>query len=229
MTSKDFSALIERWRCLRSELDACDVQLLAVSKYAMAQDVARLIAAGQQDFAESRAQQLRDRAQQYPLIHWHMIGPLQKNKAKYIARYAAAWHSVENIDVAQAVARHVSGRRLPVFLQVNVDGLAHQHGVSSDKLPELAAAVNGMPELQLVGLMCMAARGSDAANTFARLCGLRDALMNGSVCDGLPHKLQLCMGMSHDYRIAISEGANMVRIGSGLFDSISKDEGYAES
>jgi len=176
MTDAQQMTVVARWRILRRELDAYhahDVQLLAVSKYAAEQDVVQLIEAGQQDFAESRAQQLRDRAQRYPLIHWHMIGPLQKNKAKYIARYAAAWHSVENVEVAQAVARYVVDRRLPVFLQVNVDGLEHQHGVCPDMLPELALAVSKLPQLQLVGLMCMAAKGCDAANTFASLRGLR--------------------------------------------------------
>jgi len=217
------SSLIERWQCFCRELHARNVQLLAVSKYAKEEDVQQLINAGQLDFAESRPQQLRDRAQSYPTVRWHMIGPLQKNKAKYIARYAAMWHSVENIQVAQAVAKHVSGRRLPVLLQVNISGLAHQHGVSPQALPELADAVNGIPELELVGLMCMAAKGNDAAKTFAHLRSLRDVLMNGSICNaddgngGTQKKLKLCMGMSHDYRIALLEGADMVRIGSGLF------------
>jgi len=213
--------LLDRWRVLRRDLDAYGVRLLAVSKYAAEKDVVQLIEAGQQDFAESRPQQLRDRAQHYPTVRWHMIGPLQKNKAKYIARHAAMWHSVENIDVALAVARHVTDRRLPVLLQVNVGRLAHQHGVRPETVPELAVAVNEIPELQLVGLMCMAPRGCDAADAFACLRGLREALMNGSLCNALPQKLALCMGMSHDYQTAISEGTNMVRIGSGLFDSIS--------
>jgi len=93
------ASLLDRWRILRHELDAQGVKLLAVSKYAMDADVALLATAGQQDFAESRAQQLRDRAVRFPDVNWHMIGPLQKNKAKYIARHAFMWHSVEDIEV----------------------------------------------------------------------------------------------------------------------------------
>jgi len=228
VTRGNSPALIERWRSFRRELDARDVQLLAVSKYAKEEDVLQLINAGQLDFAESRPQQLRDRAQSYPTVRWHMIGPVQKNKAKYIARHAAMWHSVENIDVAQAVAQHVTDRRLPVLLQVNIAGLAYQHGVCPQALPELADAVNDIPELQLVGLMCMAAKESDAADTFGCLRSLRDTLMNGSICnaddgnDVTQKKLKLCMGMSHDYQTAVLEGADMVRIGSGLFGEDSK-------
>jgi len=220
--------LLDRWRLLRRELDVRGVQLLAVSKYAADADVDILIDAGQQDFAESRPQQLRDRAQNYPNVRWHMIGSLQKNKAKYIARYAAMWHSVEDIKTARAVAGYVVDRRLPVLIQVNVSGLTHRHGVQPEALCELFDAVQNMPQLQMVGLMCMAAPGSRGEDAFNKLRGLREALMSGSLCNsqGLqkkyPQTLKLCMGMSGDYRAALIAGTDMVRIGSGLFDSVAQ-------
>jgi len=221
------AAVRECWRKLRHELDAAGVQLLAVSKYAGDDAVEVLIQAGQEDFAESRPQQLRDRALRFPSVRWHMIGPLQKNKAKYIARHAAVWHSVEDIDTARAVDDLVEGRRLPVLVQVNVAGIAHQHGISPEGLPALLAGLDELRRLQLVGLMCMAPRDGDARACFASLRGLRDGLLNGSVESthpvGSQHasagKLRLCMGMSVDYRIAIDQGADMVRIGSGLFEA----------
>lgn len=215
------AGLLDRWRELRDDIEATGVRLLAVSKYAPEEAVAALIAAGQVDFAESRPQQLRDRALRYPAARWHMIGPLQKNKARYIARHAAAWHSVEDIDTARAVDARVEGRRLAVFVQVNVGGIAHQHGVHPAGLARLLEGLAGLPNLSLSGLMCMAPRDGDARACFAGLRGLRDALGNGSLAGA---KLGLCMGMSGDYRIAIEEGADIVRIGSGLFDATSETQ-----
>jgi hypothetical protein len=139
-----------------------------------------------------------------------MIGPVQKNKAKYIARHAAMWHSVENFEIAEAVARHIEGRKLPVLLQVNMASLARQHGVAPDVLPRLYEQVADLPSLEVVGLMCMAPREGDVRSAFRRLRILRDQLANGRL-------RELCMGMSGDYRIAVDEGATMVRLGSALF------------
>jgi len=216
------AGLLARWREVSHEIEAAGSRLLAVSKYADEASVAALVRAGQQDFAESRPQQLRDRAQRYPDVCWHMIGPLQKNKAKYIARHASMWHSVEDIDTARAVNALVEGR-LPVLVQVNMAGIAHQHGVAPEQMPALLAELNGLPHLQVVGLMCMAPRGGDARAVFAALRGLRDSLQDGSleVAAGMPDEgLKLCMGMSGDYRVAIQEGSDMVRIGSTLFGPV---------
>jgi PLP dependent protein len=217
-------ALLQRWHMLHDELAGEDVRLLAVSKYAPDEAVRCLIEAGQMDFAESRPQNLRDRALRYPSVRWHMIGPLQKNKAKYIARHAAAWHSVEDIETARAVADLVSGRRLPVFVQVNVAGMTHQHGVCPDAVQALCSELVQLPQLSLAGLMCIAPRQGDAKACFSTLRNLRDTLLSGSLlrpdaCQGWPETIRLCMGMSGDYRIAIAEGTDIVRIGSGLFDA----------
>jgi len=222
---QDKEKLLQRWHALRAELDSAHVSLLAVSKYAPEDAVRCLIDAGQMDFGESRAQGLRDRAQRFPSVRWHMIGPLQKNKAKYIARHAAVWHSVEDIETARAVAGFVAGRRLPVLVQVNVAGIAHQHGVSPDAVSGLISKLAALPRLRLAGLMCMAPRQADARACFAALRNLRDALPDGSLrssdeCGGPEREgPMLCMGMSGDFRVAVNEGADMVRIGSGLFES----------
>jgi len=206
----DCEQILVRWRQLRAELDAAGVRLIAVSKYAPDEAVACLVEAGQRDFGESRPQQLRDRAERFPDAHWHMIGPLQRNKAKYVGRHAAMWHSLEDIDTAREVARHVEGRRLPVLVQVNVSGEGQKHGVSPDALPELLAGLRGIPELEAIGLMGMAAQQGEARPSFALLRRLRDGLADASL-------RQLCMGMSGDYHIAVEEGATMVRLGSVLF------------
>jgi PLP dependent protein len=218
-------AVLGRWHALHEELASANVRLLAVSKYAPDEAVRWLIEAGQMDFAESRPQNLRDRALRYPSVRWHMIGPLQNNKAKYIARHAAAWHSVEDIETARAVAGLVSGRRLPVLVQVNVAGLPHQHGVHPDALQALCKELMQLPQLCLSGLMCMAPQQGDARACFSTLRGLRDALPVGSLCGpdacegSALEGVSLCMGMSGDFHVAIAEGTDMVRLGSELFSA----------
>jgi len=210
--------LLQRWQALRSELDPVHVRLLAVSKYAPDESVHCLVDAGQMDFGESRPQNLRDRALRFPDVNWHMIGPLQKNKAKYVGRHAFMWHSVEDIETAKAVAVHVHGRKLPVMLQVNVAGISHQHGVDIERAPAFLEQLMDIPALQIHGLMCMAPKGGDARTCFHALYHLRDQLTGGSLHPArYSCALKLCMGMSSDYRIAIEEGSNMVRLGSTLF------------
>jgi len=203
-----------RYHQLTREVNAAGASMLAVSKYAPDEAVQTLIDAGQRQFGESRPQQLRDRASRWPECEWHMIGPLQKNKVKYIGRYATMWHSCENLQTAQAVARHVSGRVLPVLIQVNIADAPGQHGVHPDAVSDFAAALRDMAGLRLAGLMCMAPKQGDIRQAFQAVRGLRDRLFGGSLPD---RDGALCMGMSGDYRIAIQEGASMVRLGSMLF------------
>ena len=198
--------------------------MLAVSKYVPDAAVACLIDAGQRQFGESRPQALRDRAGQWPACDWHMIGPLQANKAKYVGRHAGFWHSVEDIDTACRVAGHVpEGRRLPVLIQVNSAGNPGQHGVAADAaaIARLADQLAELPQLEWKGLMTMGPVEGDPRPAFAHARRLRDELFGGSLAT-------LCMGMSGDYRIAIEEGATMVRLGSTLFgawDQRSTDKG----
>jgi len=206
----DKQALLKRWHAIRHELAASDVKLLAVSKYAPDDMVETLIQAGEMNFGEARPQNLRDRATHWPDCSWHMIGPLQKNKAKYVGRSAAMWHSCENIETAQAVARHISGRVLPVLIQVNIADNPDQHGIKPEAVTEFAADLAEIEGLELVGLMGMAPKGGDVRIAFRRLRSLRDELFDGRFGE-------LCMGMSNDYGIAIEEGATIVRLGSTLF------------
>lgn len=203
-------ALLERWRQLNDEVQRHGARLLAVSKYAPDEAVDALVEAGCLDFAESRPQRLRDRSQRWPCCAWHMIGPLQRNKAKYVARHATMWHSLEDIDTARAVARYVQDRVLPVLIQVNLSDDPQRHGVSPRQLPQLYQELGDIPELKPVGLMTMAPLHMNARDIFSRLRRLRDELFDGSLAE-------LSMGMSHDFHDALQEGASMVRIGSLLF------------
>ncbi|MFQ5345168.1 MAG: YggS family pyridoxal phosphate-dependent enzyme [Mariprofundus sp.] len=207
--------LVQRYQQLRDEMRDSGVAMLAVSKYAPDDAVQVLKEAGHTRFAESRPQNLRDRAGQWPECEWHMIGPVQKNKAKYIARHAAMWHSCDNLETARSVARHVSGRTLPVLIQINIANVPGQYGVQSDAAPALIQALADVQGLQLAGLMCMAPRDGDVRQAFRAVRSLRDTLFGGSLRGA--DNLELSMGMSGDYRVAVQEGATMVRLGSVLF------------
>lgn len=212
--------MLKRWHELTDELVAAGVKLLAVSKYAPDGAVQCLIEAGQLQFGESRAQNLRDRALQWPDCEWHMIGPVQKNKAKYVGRHAFMWHSCEDLDTAMAVAKYVRKRavgekQLPVLIQVNIANVVNQHGVCPSELLEFATAVSEIDGLKLAGLMCMAPKGGDVVQAFRDLHDLRGIVMDEELTD--VDSLELCMGMSGDYKLAIAAGSSMVRLGSTLF------------
>jgi hypothetical protein len=202
--------LLDRWQLLHDEMEHGGVRMLAVSKYHSDEQVLTLAGAGQVDFAESRPQALRDRAQKFPYLNWHMIGPVQKNKARYVGRFATMWHSLCDLECAEAVARSVEGRRLPVLLQVNVSGEEQKHGIAPDQAAGFLQRIRLLDSLKVVGLMGMAARGGDVRNSFRSLRLLRDQFGDASLHE-------LCMGMSDDYRIAMEEGATMVRLGTALF------------
>jgi len=204
---------LQRWQDVTSKLAHTGTQLLAVSKYTSDEAVQTLLDAGQLDFAESRPQNLRDRAVLFPAARWHFIGPLQKNKAKYIAKYAHMWHSLNDLETAKAVASHIQDRVLPVLIQVNISGESQKQGVSPDSLFELYDAISAIKELEVIGLMGMAAKEGDPSPSFQLLHQLRDDLQQeyGTV-------RELCMGMSGDWEIAVREGATMVRLGSTLFE-----------
>ena len=202
--------MIQRWQHIRQHIG--DARLIAVSKYTDNANIEALMTAGQLDFGESKPQQLRDRAQAYPQAHWHMIGPLQKNKAKYIGRFAYTWHSCCDIETAKAVAKHVKQRKLPVLIQVNISGEPQKQGIQPEHTPLFFEQLNLIDAFDVTGLMGMAAKHGDPRTAFSLLRQWRDTLQ-----DRYQKSLGLCMGMSNDWRIAIEEGATMIRVGSEIF------------
>jgi len=206
--------LVQTWSDICSALTPSQTRLLAVSKYTSDEAVQTLLNAGQTDFAESRPQNLRDRAIKFSDARWHFIGPLQKNKAKYIAQHAYMWHSLCNLETAQAVAKHLKQRTLPVLIQVNISGEPQKQGVPPAALLELHTALSSITQLNIIGLMGMAGKDLDPTPAFRLLRELRDDLQqkDGTISE-------LCMGMSGDWEIAVQEGASMVRLGSTLFES----------
>ncbi|MEZ4235516.1 MAG: YggS family pyridoxal phosphate-dependent enzyme [Myxococcota bacterium] len=198
--------------CARAGRPEHSVSLLAVSKRQPLEAVVALIEAGQRAFGENYAQALRDRASalgEYP-VAWHAIGPLQKNKVKYVARWASGFHALADVETARLLGE-LREIPLPCWLEVNVAGEETKHGVAPDAVPDLVAELREVPGVALVGLMCMPPVVPDDPEAsrphFARLRALAEAA-------GLP---ELSMGTTSDYPVAVEEGATWIRVGRELF------------
>jgi len=185
-----------------------DVTLVAVSKEVDAAAVLAAAAAGQQDFGENRAQELRSKvdalAARAETLRWHFIGRVQRNKVKAIAASVALWHSVDRTEIGEVVARYAPGAR--VLIQVNVANEEQKGGCA----PQHAAALLGSLDalgLHVEGLMTIPPHLGDPRRHFA---ALRELAMHLELTT-------LSMGMSSDFEAAISEGATIVRVGTALF------------
>jgi pyridoxal phosphate enzyme (YggS family) len=200
--------------CERSGRAPGDVGLVAVTKYLDEATVDELVAAGVGDLGENRYQQLRDRAPRWPSVRWHAIGPLQANKVRYVARWAAAFHALDDVGLAGDLsARRIAEGLgpLPCYVQVNVAGESSKSGVAVEGLAALlgAIAAAGLEGIDVVGLMAMpplAAVPEDSRPWFRALARL-----------AADHDLHgLSMGTSADFEVAVEEGATVVRVGGVL-------------
>jgi pyridoxal phosphate enzyme (YggS family) len=206
-------------RCGRSE----GVMLVAVSKTHPAAAVREAIAAGLTDFGENRVQEADTKVPEVGrrAARWHLIGHLQSNKARRAVELFDVIHSLDSAALAQRLERiciEVDRRELPVLIQVDLGHEATKTGVEEKDLAELAAAVNQCERLRLIGLMTLPpffAEAEEARPFFRRLRELRDDLRAQGAFGN--HSGDLSMGMTHDYEIAIEEGATMVRVGTAIF------------
>ncbi|AQQ66400.1 YggS family pyridoxal phosphate enzyme [Microbulbifer agarilyticus] len=207
--------------CRSCDRRAEDVTLLAVSKTRPAADLREAYGAGQRHFGENYLQEALDKQAELAdcAITWHFIGPLQSNKTRDVAGHFHWMHTVERLKIARRLSeqRPADMPPLNVCLQVNIDGEDSKSGVSPEDLPELAAAVAALPNLQLRGLMAIPApRGAseDQRTPFIQLATLLDALKSQLPDQPLD---TLSMGMSGDMEAAIFSGATIVRIGTDIF------------
>jgi hypothetical protein len=207
----------------RAGRDPAEVTLVGVSKRVPAARVAEAVAAGLADAGESFVQEARAKIPDLAALgahpRWHLVGRLQRNKARDAARLFDWIHSMDRAELAQELSRRAQaeGRRLSLLLQVNLSGEPQKGGAAPDALPDLAAACARLPALELRGLMTVPAADADpeaARPLFARLRALRAALAAGPAGARFD---QLSMGMSHDFEVAVEEGATMVRVGTALF------------
>jgi pyridoxal phosphate enzyme (YggS family) len=199
-----------------------DVRLIAVSKTFPINAVREAYDAGQRDFGENRVQEALQKIDVSAdmEISWHLIGHLQSNKARKAAERMAVIHSIDGVDLLTRVdaAATAAGRRLQLLVQVDLAGESTKHGAAPAALPEIFAAAGRCTSADVVGLMLLppfAENPEDARPWFVRLRRHRDRLLDSGVPPAMLRELS--MGMSHDFDVAIEEGATMVRIGTAIF------------
>jgi PLP dependent protein len=206
----------------RAGRSASDVRLIAVSKTFPIESVRAAYEAGQRDFGENRVQEALQKMQRSADmdICWHLIGHLQSNKARKAAEQVSLIHSIDSVDLLQRVdaAAAAVPRRLQVLVQVDLAGEATKHGARLETLPAIFEAARNCTAAELVGLMLLppfAENGEEARPWFRRLRDHRDRLL----ASGIPASSlrELSMGMSHDFEVAIEEGATMIRVGTAIF------------
>lgn len=196
------------------------VQLLAVSKTFPAAAVRAVYAGGQRAFGENHVQEAAAKRQllaDLPDVEWHLIGPLQGNKARLAAETFAWVESVDRLKIAERLS-DLRPRDLPpldVCVQVNISGEATKSGVAPGEVVALARAVSVLPRLRLRGVMGIPAPTNDPTQQRAQFRRLRECF-DDCVAAGLPLDT-MSMGMSADLDAAIAEGSTQVRVGTAIF------------
>jgi pyridoxal phosphate enzyme (YggS family) len=206
----------------RAGRDPGEIRLIAVSKTFPAEAIRAAWAAGQRDFGENKVQEAllkQEQTADLP-IQWHLIGHLQSNKAKRAADRFAAIHSIDSVELLERVdaAAAEQGARPEIFLQVDLAGEETKFGAPQASLESLARAAAAGRAVRLAGLMVLPPWSEDpeaARPYFRRLREIRDALARSGVDASLLSRLS--MGMSHDFEVAIEEGATDVRVGTAIF------------
>jgi pyridoxal phosphate enzyme (YggS family) len=208
--------------CRRAGRSRRDVILVAVTKTISTEVVALLPGLGLLDLGENRPQELwRKAAALPPGVRWHLIGHLQRNKIERTLPLVHCLHAVDSLRLLQALEAAKADKPIDVLLEVNASGEASKQGFQPEEVSGLAAAIAGLRQVRVGGLMTMAAVEEDAERcrpTFVRLRQLRDQLQ--AALGSEPRLDQLSMGMSNDFEVAVEEGATLVRLGTVLFGDL---------
>lgn len=204
----------------RTGREASSVHLIAVSKTKPLAMIEEALRAGVTDFGENRVQEALEKVRPEDGATWHMIGPLQRNKAKSAVRIFDMIHSVDRLSLGQELDRRLqaAGRTMPVLIQVNTSSEETKAGVEPDRALELAEQLSVLSGLSVRGLMTIPAYSpdpEDARPAFRLLRDTRDRIASAGVT-GIGMDV-LSMGMSHDFEVAIEEGADMIRVGTAIF------------
>ena len=200
-----------------------EITLIAISKTHPASLIKELIDLGATDLGENRVQEAETKIPEVGQrnVRWHLVGHLQANKARRAVNLFDVVHSLDSVDLARRLDRlcvEVGRQSLPLLIQVDLAHEETKSGVDEDELPELAAIVQQLERLELIGLMTLPPFFEDpkqARPYFRRLRELRDELASKDAFGS--RNGELSMGMTHDFTVAIEEGATMVRIGTAIF------------
>lgn len=204
--------------------DPRDIRLLPVSKTRPASAVLEAASAGCTRFGENRVQEATGKweelAEDHPEISWAIIGHLQTNKARQVARFASEFQALDSLKLARELDRRLQneGRALDVLVEVNSSGEAQKAGVAPDDAVALCRQLEAFESLRVRGLMTVALNSADPSLVgacFQRVVDLQERLRNEA--GGVSDWGELSMGMSGDFELAIAHGATTVRVGQAIF------------
>lgn len=209
--------------CTKVGRDAASVRLLPVSKAVSAERIRNAYAAGCRMLGENKVQEAHRKSQalsDLPDLRWAIIGHLQTNKARQVAEFAAEFHALDSLRVAEALDRRLQalGRSLDVLVQVNTSDEESKFGLPPDEVEGFVRQLPAFSSLRVRGLMTLALFSGDPDKVrpcFAHLRELRDRLRQAA--PGGVAVDELSMGMSGDYELAIEEGSTTVRVGQAIF------------
>lgn len=209
--------------CQRAGREPDSVELLPVSKTRPASDVLAAHAAGYRRFGENKAQEAEAKASELAHVadlDWVMIGHLQTNKAKLVARFASEFQALDSLPLAAELDRRLraEGRQLDVLIQVNSSAEDSKFGLPPDAVPAFAASLTSFDALRVRGLMTLALPSpidDEVRACFVRMQQVQTRLREQGV-EGQTYD-ELSMGMSGDFELAIQHGATVVRVGTAIF------------
>ena len=207
--------------CKKANRNLEDVKLIAVSKTKPVSMLQEAYDAGIRDFGENKVQEILEKYDKLPSdIRWHMIGHLQRNKVKNIIDKVALIHSVDSLRLAEEISKEAvkHNRIMPILIELNIAGEESKFGMSFAECEELISTISKLPNLQIKGLMTVAPFVENAEENrqyFKAMKQLSVDIMKKNI-DNVCMDI-LSMGMTGDYEVAIEEGSNMVRIGTGIF------------
>jgi pyridoxal phosphate enzyme (YggS family) len=205
----------------RAGRDPGEVTLVAVSKTHPPEHVLEAYRAGIRVFGENRVQEAESKRAALGELEgaeWHLVGHLQANKAKKALGLFRLIHSLDGVELGQRLDRLAAEAKSPsaVLVEVEMGGEATKHGLGESALMDVLSGLKDLPHLSVSGLMCIPPPDPDPERTrpfFRRLRALRDEALSR----GLLRGAQLSMGMSHDFEVAVEEGASLVRVGTAIF------------
>ena len=207
-----------RVAALRIGREPSSITLVAISKTVPPEVIREAVAAGITLLGENRVQEARDKVAALPgLARWHLVGHLQTNKARLAVQLFELIHSLDSVKLAQALDRsgEEAGKLVGCLIEVNLGGEESKGGISEEGVCPLLEATRELPNLRIEGLMAIPPFLPDPEDVrpfFRRLRNLRDELAGKGFT--VP---ELSMGMTHDFEVAIEEGATLVRIGTAIF------------
>lgn len=221
--------------CARAGRDPGSVRLLPVSKTVPAERVRLAVAAGCTELGENKVQEAYEKSLALAdlALRWVVIGHLQRNKAKFVARFASEFQALDSLKLAAVLQQKLSeeNRTLDVLVQVNTSGEASKFGMEPGAAAAFIRAMPTYPRLRVRGLMTLAILDTDEARVrrcFQILRELREQLRNQIRIEALVEIQmdELSMGMSGDFEIAIEEGATIVRVGQAIFGPRALPDSY---